>query len=112
MGALVWESWDIRKHTHIHQRSVCSEMLTSAVPEARALWGRQDLGGQGTFQVRECARELVVGGQNSATAQNSGEPRGSGGDKCPHREDQLSGKEIRSRGQWELCGGVRRSQVR
>lgn len=88
-------------------------MLASAVPEVRVLGGRQDLGAQGTFQVRECARELlVVGGQNSATARNSGEPHGSGGDKCPHREDQLSGKEIRSRGQWELCGGVRRSQVR
>lgn len=87
-------------------------MLTSAVPEARALWGRQDLGGQGTCQVREGARELVVGGQHSATAQNSGEPRGSGGDKCSHREDRLSGKEIGSRGQWELGGGARRSQVR
>lgn len=40
----------------------------------------------------------------------SGEPHGSGGDKC-HREDQLSRKEIRNKEQWELRG-IRHPQVR
>lgn len=42
-------------------------MLESVVPEGRVLLGRQDLGGWETFQVREWAGELAVGGQSLAT---------------------------------------------
>lgn len=86
-------------HRRIHQRSVCREMLASAVPEVRALSGRQDLGRQETFLGRERARELAVGGQGSghtAAKRQAGrflaarEPHGSGRDK--HHTHRLIGR--------------------
>lgn len=93
-------------HTRIHPRSVCSEMLASAVPEVRVLSGRRDLGGWDTFQVREHARELAVGGQSSATPQQEDRQAGFsavGSQMVPgvvsatHEDEQLTRKELRSR---------------
>lgn len=76
----------------------------------RVLLGRQDFGGQGTFQVREllpgagCGRSELRHSTVMRKAGRvfwSGEPHSSGGDKC-RREDQLSREEIRNKEQWEL----------
>lgn len=92
---LFGEAGTSRAHTRIHQRSVCSEMLASAVPEVRES-GRQDLGGRETFQVRGMCQGAGCGrselGHSTARRQagsvfGSGEPPASGGDKCHSRRD-------------------------
>ena len=98
-GAGGWSGAGHPGHRRIHQRSVCREMLASAVPEVRALSGRQDLGRRETFPGRERDRELAVGGQGSghtAAKRQAGrflaarELHGSGSDK--HHTHRLIGR--------------------